>query len=288
MNENYICIKIDFERNSENPQRVFESMAHLISSIENFHACLLSSVSAEAHSRFLLSDVKEGSIESWLCPALDGDVQDSTKQRIAMFLNSCTNKVISFIENKGTLNSLDELNELEGEIAAEVALLDIEVFPNVFSLDKYRLLKGYSELGKATDGLNDVDEAYLKTSSGVRKINKNFHLSEDDLQSILIERVEEQDTKEVLVIKKADFIGRSMWDFIRSNVTISVKLRDEHWLNKFHQRIEVVSPGDGLLCDLVTYVYYDKSSNVIDVKYEIVKVHKRVEQLHNQLGLDHE
>ena len=39
--ESELCIKIDFEKNSRNPQRVFNSMSHLISSVEEFHSCLL-------------------------------------------------------------------------------------------------------------------------------------------------------------------------------------------------------------------------------------------------------
>lgn len=283
-----ICIKIDFERDSTNPQRVFESMSYLISSIENFHSCLLSSVATEVKSEFLLADVKEGSIESWLCPTLEGEVNDIKASRLAQFLNNCTDKIIAFIDGKGTFESIDEVNELETEIAAEVKKLDVEKFPNVFSLDKRRLLKGFTELGQATAQLNDVDIAYLGSKTSVRKINKDFRLSEDNLKALIIERIEDHTSKEVLIIKKADFIGSSMWDFVRRKVTIPVKLRDESWLNKFHQRVEVVSPGDGLLCDLVTYVYYDKNDREIDVKYEVIKVHEKIVSNFDQLELDHE
>lgn len=283
-----ICIKIDFERDSTNPQRIFESMSHLISSIENFHSCLLSSVSTETKSRFLLADVKEGSIESWLSPTLEGEIDKNKTNKLAQFLNNCTDKVIAFIDGKDTLQTIEEVNELEAEIAAEALKLEVEMFPNVFSLDKRRLLKGFTELGQATAQLNEVDVAYLGSKKSVRKINKNFRLSEDDLKALIIERVDKHHSKEVLIIKKADFIGSSMWDFMRRKVTVPVKLRDENWLNEFHQRIEVVSPGDGLLCDFVTYVYYDKNDREIDVKYEVIKVHKKVEASFDQLELDHE
>ena len=283
-----ICIKIDFERDSINPQRVFESMSHLISSIENFHSCLLSSVSAETKSRFLLTDVKEGSIESWLSPTLEGEIDESKTSRLAQFLNNCTDKIIAFIDGKDTLQTIKEVNELEVAIAAEASKLDVEEFPNVFSLDKHRLLKGFTELGQATAQLNGVDVAYFGSVKKVRKINKDFRLSEDDLKTLIIERIDKHHSKEVLTIKKADFIASSMWDFIRRKVTIPVKLRDENWLNRFHQRLAVVSPGDGLLCDLVTFVYYDKNDREIDVKYEVIKVHDKVESGFDQLELDHE
>lgn len=283
-----ICITIDFEHGSENPQRVFESMSHLISSIEFFHACLLSSVSAETRSKFLLADVKEGSLESWLSPTVIGDKSDDTKNRLVCYLNKCTEIVLEFISEKDTIKNIDELNYLEKRISEAASSMDIEEFPNVFSLDKYRILKGYSEIGKATKTLNEVDEAYFKTDRSKKKINKEFHLSDEDLQALVVERVEESRSTETLIIKKPDLLGRSMWDFIRNKATISAKLRDENWLNSFHQRLEIIAPGDGLYCDLMTFIFYDKKGVVVDLKYEILKIHRKVDFNFNQLELDHE
>lgn len=288
MDKQDICITIDFEHGSENPQRIFESMSHLISSIEFFHACLLSSVSAETKSKFLLADVKEGSLESWLSPTVTGDKSAETKGRLVGYLNKCTEIVLEFISEKETIKNIDELEFLERKISEAANDMDIEEFPNVFSLDKYRLLKGYSEIGKATKSLNKIDEAYFKTEGEIKKINKDFHLSDEDLQALIVERVEEAPSTETLIIKKPDLLGRSMWDFIRNKVTISAKLRDESWLNKFHQRLEIIAPGDGLYCDLMTFLFYDKKNVVVDVKYEVLKVHRKVDFNFNQLDLDHE
>ncbi|TOB48882.1 hypothetical protein CGK04_20995, partial [Vibrio parahaemolyticus] len=69
-----------------------------------------------------------------------------------------------------------------------------------------------------------------------------FHLTKDDVEAILIERVEKNTTTETLVIKKADFIGKSMWDFLRKKSAISARITHEEWLDKFHSRIETVAP----------------------------------------------
>ncbi|WP_278183523.1 hypothetical protein [Vibrio misgurnus] len=281
-NQNDLCIKIDFEKNSRNPQRVFNSMSHLISSVEEFHACLLSSVSAETKSSFLLSDINEGSIKSWLCPEIEGDVTDEQKGRLTSFLNYCTDLVISFISDKNTIESLDILAELEDKIAIAATEFEVEEFPNVFSLNRYRLLKGYTELSESTTELNDVDQVYFNSRGEAKIINKNFHLTKDDVDAILIEKVEKNTTKETLVIKKADFIGKSMWDFLRKKNTISARITHQAWLDKFHSRIETVAPGDGLLCDLVTTAYFDKNNNLIDTKYEVILVYQKVDVLNIQ------
>jgi len=275
--ENSVCIKIDFERNSENPQRVFNSMSHLISSIEEFHSCLLNSVSAETKSKFLLSDINEGSIKSWLCPELEGDVGDEQKYRLSGFLNYCTDLVIGFIGERDTINSIEELELLERDITDAANEFEVEEFPNVFSLDRYRLLKGYTELSQSTTQLNEVDEVFFSSKGKQQKVNKRFHLTVDNVDEILIHRTEKNIAMVTLVIKKADFIGKSMWDFIKSRSTISARITHKEWLEKFHSRTETVAPGNGLLCDLLTTSFFDKKNNLIDTKYEVIKVHKKVE-----------
>lgn len=85
-----------------------------------------------------------------------------------------------------------------------------------------------------------------------------------------------------MVIKKADFIGKSMWDFLRKKSTISARITHEEWIEKFHSRIETVAPGDGLLCKLVTTAYFDKTDKLIDTKYEVIFVHKKVDVMNLQ------
>jgi hypothetical protein len=234
--ENSVCIKIDFERNSENPQRVFNSMSHLISSIEEFHSCLLSSVSAETKSKFLLSDINEGSIKSWLCPELEGNVDDEQKYRLSSFLNYCTDLVIGFIGERDTIHSTEELGLLEREITDAAISFEVEEFPNVFSLDLYRLLKGYTELSQSTTQLNEVDEVFFSSKGKQKKVNKKFHLTTDDVDEIMIHNTKKNITKETLVIKKADFIGKSMWDFIKGKSTISARITHEEWLVRINMK----------------------------------------------------
>ncbi|AOT10438.1 hypothetical protein [Pseudoalteromonas luteoviolacea] len=283
-----ICIKIDFEHNSHHPQRVFDSMSHLISSIELFHLCFLNSVAVETQSEFLLSNVKEGSLESWLSLRIKGDVTSDKKRRLADYLNRCTELVLEFIYDKETIKSIDEIDSLEQSISSMAHEMDLEEFPNVFSLDKHRLLKGYSEIGKATNSLNTIDEAYLKSHTTIKKINKNFYLSDEELQSLVVDRIEEASSTETLIVKKPDLLGNSMWDFMKDKRSISAKLLDPTWLNKFHQRRVIIAPGDALYCDLLTLIFYDKKGEIIDVKYQISRVHHKVDLNFQQLELDNE
>ncbi|MGY3891421.1 hypothetical protein ACW5W6_17325 [Aeromonas mytilicola] len=80
-----------------------------------------------------------------------------------------------------------------------------------------------------------------------------------------------------------------MWDFIKGKTKISAKMRVPEWLTEFHNRKVFVAPGDGLLCDLVTIVFYDKYDKPVEIKYEVIKVHNPVEmRFYKQGNFDYE
>lgn len=287
MNSDSIKLKLDFEKNSTEPQRVFDAMSDLIQSIQSLHSCILSSVISDYQTELLLSDVNEGSIISWLTPKINtngAEISDDKKRRISNLLNASTQKIITFIEGKETVSSSSEIDDLEDKL--KVSISDIEEFPNVFSLDRQRLLKGLSSIGKATDELHDEDSAYIEIGGNLLKVNKKFSFSENEAKDLLSEKIDIYSATSTFIIKKADFLGKSMWDFIHDGKTISAKMRDQSWVDKFHRRTETVYPGDGLRCRYEVAISYDRRGKVIDEKYEILKVQHKVDTMITQNEID--
>ncbi|MBL0518852.1 MULTISPECIES: hypothetical protein [Aeromonas] len=287
--KNNICLKIDFQKNSEKPQRVFDSMSLLISSIEEFHESVLQAVDTEIRPLLLLSDINEGSIKSWLTINIDGDIPNEKQSKFIDFMNYCTERLIDFIKDKDTIKNVDELDPLIDELHWKADELNLEEFPNVFDLNRYRLLKAYTSISDASEKLNAKDNIYVLANEHTVKLNKMFKLTKDDIDLLIVDSTRSNITKETLIIKKADFIGNSMWDFIKGKTKISAKMRVPEWLTEFHNRKVLVAPGDGLLCDLVTIVFYDKYDKPIETKYEVIKVHNPVEmRLYKQGNFDYE
>lgn len=285
-NDNVIQIKLDFEKNSTDPQRIFDAMSDLIQSVQSLHSCLLSSIISECRTELLLSDVTEGSLVSWLSPKIKKDnssIDSDKEKRIANFLNSSTQIIIEFLEGKDTISEPAELDELEDKIKVEAT--DLEEFPNVFSLDRHRLVKGLSSIGKATEELHGNDQAYVGLPAGSFPINKNFNFSENEAKQLLSERLESFECESTLIIKKADFLGNSMWDFILSKKKISAKILDKDWLDKFRHREETVFPGDGLRCKYKVTTSYDRLGHIIEEKYEILKIKHKVNTMIDQQGI---
>ncbi|MCJ8215567.1 hypothetical protein [Aeromonas veronii] len=287
--KNNICLKIDFQKNSEKPQRVFDSMSLLISSVEEFHESVLHAVDTDIRPFLLLSDINEGSIKSWLTINIDGEIPNEKQSKFIGFMNYCTERLITFIKDKDTITNVDELDPLINELHRKADELRLEEFPNVFDLNRYRLLKSYTSISDASGKLNAHDDIYVLANEHTVKLNKNFKLTKDDIDLLIVDSTRSNITKETLIIKKADFIGNSMWDFIKGKTKISAKMRVPEWLTEFHNRKVLVAPGDGLLCDLVTIVFYDKYDKPVETKYEVVKVHNPVEmRFYKQGNFDYE
>ncbi|MGY3891926.1 hypothetical protein ACW5W6_19985 [Aeromonas mytilicola] len=179
--KNNICLKIDFQKNSEKPQRVFDSMSLLISSVEEFHESVLQAVDTEIRPLLLLSDINEGSIKSWLTIDIDGEIPNVKQNKFIYFINYCTERLITFIKDKDTITHVDELDPLINELHTKADELKLEEFPNVFDLNRYRLLKAYTSISDASGKLNSQDDIYVLANESTVKLNKNFKLSKDDI-----------------------------------------------------------------------------------------------------------
>lgn len=278
---NAIGIKIDFDKNSTEPQRVFDAMSDLIQSIQSLHSCFLSSISVQCEVQLLLSDIKEGSLISWLSPDIKNkniEIDANKKSKISTFLDKSTQKVIEFLEDKETISNISELDDLEEKIKKEADNLSLDEFLNDFSLDKQKLLKGISSIGKATNELHKEDSAYVELNSGSYLINSSFNLSDIETKQLLSIRTEDKTFETTLVIKKAVFLGDSMWDFIiPSGGVKQAKMLDYEWIDKFHHRSETILPGDSLKCNVKLTISYDKGGGVVDEKYEVLRVLNKID-----------
>ena len=65
------CIKIDFERHSEYPTRVFKAMSGMIESFQEFDKILAKTVNLKIEPTILLEDIETSSLKVWLSTTLN-------------------------------------------------------------------------------------------------------------------------------------------------------------------------------------------------------------------------
>jgi hypothetical protein len=79
----------------------------------------------------------------------------------------------------------------------------------------------------------------------------------------------------VLLVRKPDYLGDTLWEFRHGRQTIDAHILDENWLNRFRAGREIIVPGSALDC-LVEYQYgYDERGDLVSQKHDVVEV-KRV------------
>ena len=90
-----------------------------------------------------------------------------------------------------------------------------------------------------------------------------------------------------LIIKKADLIGRSAWDFKYKGYVISAKIDDEDWLEKVNNGDISIRAGDYINATLEIYV----ELNILNVpiqdseKYKVVKINGNIQHKAEQISL---
>lgn len=64
MNDNQFEIYIDYDKESENPERVFLSLAKLVSEFSNFDNLVCESLPVKVNNRIVLDKVEDGSVKA--------------------------------------------------------------------------------------------------------------------------------------------------------------------------------------------------------------------------------
>lgn len=282
MNSEY-TIKIDFKKGSENPERVFKSMAGLIEAFRNFDMHLAKSVCADIEPILLLQEVESGSIKTKLATALKA-IDDSAlkdldwKKLVGSFLLKGKYRLLEHLEGKKTINDIKQLEEITNDLvqlAKETKVLHI---PSYSPIPPWTLLVDIQRLSDAISPLITEDRALLITDNRPQIINPNFHLTAEAIEKILTEKTFSHDQEMILKVKKPDFLGQSMWEFKLGHKSLLVKILDRKWLESFHKQKVTVKPGDSLHGLVRHQENVDQRGQLISETYQILEVWNIIEK----------
>ncbi len=76
----------------------------------------------------------------------------------------------------------------------------------------------------------------------------------------------------ILLVRKPDYLGDTLWEFRHGRQTIEAHMLDEHWMECFRDGREVITPGSALEC-IVGYQYgYDEKGDLVTEKHDVIEV----------------
>jgi hypothetical protein len=119
-------------------------------------------------------------------------------------------------------------------------------------------------------GPNDV--ATYESAATTSEFNKKFHVDAEFAEELLTDETISNRSEVLLRVKKPDYLGESMWEFVHAGHVIRARIDDHDWLVQFQfQRVEVL-PGDALRVQLETTTHHGADGSEIETYYRILKV----------------
>lgn len=280
MDNNQFEIYIDYDKDSDNPERVFLSLAKLVSEFSNFDNIICESLPVKVSSRMVLDKVEDGSVKAFFKHIIEL-VDDEPLSNLDI------KGIVGHILVKGKHKLLEVLNEEQNDTTSNIMLLQSDIFEMSKDIKTSELQTAKYippiKLAKCLEGTN-IALGYLTVKDKVRyitkdtsidtKFNSTFSMAYEKTQ--LIEQNMTKNYKALLVVKKPDLLSdNSQWEFKYNDSCIKARIEDSAWLAKFQNREISIQAKDCIECDLQI-----QTREITGVKteaiYTVTKVHKVV------------
>ncbi|RFP66459.1 hypothetical protein D0N36_03685 [Hymenobacter lapidiphilus] len=266
---------LHFQRQSATPQRIFKSQADLIVALAKLDDLLAQTVAQELHVELILDDVQVGSLRSKLAMLLrevpDEAIKDFDWQKlVGHFLLKAKYVLLKHLEDTGEFTSGQQIKAIQQEIQslAEPTQPNQLTVAGQIPLDK---LTGFIEsIVRSVSPLSSGDYVEYRSAVGNVRLNPNFNTS--NLNALVAADAQTTEHEYLMKIKRADFLGDSMWDFMLRGRMISAKIVDNDWLVEFHEGRINILPGDSLLARLRTEYTYGPNFRNAQEHHTVLKV----------------
>lgn len=270
------CVKIDFLKNTPNPERIFTTMSSLINSFQNYDDSLARSLNVEVQPVLMLEDIEVGSLKTWLSSALkklpDNSIENlDWKQAIGHYLVKAKYIVINWLDGKTNISDRQQIIDVQYEVIEAAKETGVEKLGTYSPLRPKTLVKTIGEINSSVAKLHKGDSAEFISDVGSANFNLGLNLSPSNLEELITMETIESKSTMILKVKKPDYLGESMWEFYYGYV-IDVKIKHFAWLEKFQQRKVDVRPGDSIRGIVNTIVKYGYDFSVVDTHYELIEV----------------
>jgi len=225
----------------------------------------------------MLEDIQIGSLRTVMKNVLTGIDDEALKnlewkKMIGGFLVQGKHAVLHWIEKREQIESRKALEELAQKLRLLAEGTKILHLPHYSPPPLPLLIRDLAMISEATSYLGPNDVATYESECETSSFNKKFHVDAEFAEELLTDETISNRSEVLLRVKKPDYLGESMWDFVHAGHGIRAKIEDHDWLVQFQfQRIQVL-PGDALRVQLETTTHHGSDGSEIMTYYRILKV----------------
>ncbi len=259
-------------------------MSEFIEAFHELDKCLAKSFSIDIQPVLVLQDIESGSIRTRLSSVLklidDEALKDlDWKKQVGKYLVKAKHKVIKFLDQQTEINSLEPVRNLEEELFELAKETDIQHIPMYTTVPTQKLLESIAYISRAPYSLSDKDHVSFISEEGEDVIRRGPYITSQTVEELLTKEILNKQMELVLLVKKPDYLGNSMWDVQYSGRTIQTKILDIDWLERFHNREIGLSPGDSLRALIHLEIKIGENKIVIGEHYTVLKVFEVIKQI---------
>lgn len=273
-------IRLEYKEYSAHPAQVFHAMGELIELMKKLDDALIDSLPYQISNKIILESVATGSIIAKLHTVLENIDDEALKELnikkvIGAFLVKGKHELLKLLSEKEGIETTDDFDMITSSIeeVGNKELKEIGIEPNI---SKEKLLEALNTMSELIKRLGEEEKAIYISSEGAVVINKDFSLSKEKIEELLTEKTTSSITKEIVTVKKPDYLGTSKWElyfpqFLKCQF---VKIEDKKWLGRFQSGDIDLRPGDSVEATIESRAHIDEYSREIAVEYKAITIHK--------------
>ena len=280
---------IDFKKGEGPASRVFSATHEFIKACERLDRELVTSIDASIETVMVLEDIEARSLKTLLKNELratdDQALKDiDWKLLVGKYLVRAKYLILRWMDDGETPRSLPELGREIQKIAAET---DVRHIPDYTPVSPTALINAIRDYEGVKDHLVDGDKASMVLPDGEQvDFSLSTRLDVDDIEALAIKEIQVHSVPSmVLIVRKPDYLGTSMWDLRLGKRPLSAKIEHEEWLREFQSRRVDVRPGDALKCKVRIEMMYGHDNELINEKHYIEQVQAVMENQYEQATL---
>ena len=234
----------------------------------------------------VLEDIESGSLKTWFRTELEAIDDQALKELnwkriVGSYLVKAKYIFLRRTNKNIKREDIVPLSKDIQKLAEETGVRHIPDYPQVNPASLIEAIQNFDEV---KSHLEEGDEAAMVTPDGeAAEFDITVRVDIQDLQEFAVREVQEHNVPSmVLVVRKPDYLGSSMWAFRHGSRALSARIEDESWLRGFQARRIEVRPGDALRCRARIEMDYGHDNELIGERHFIERVHEVLENRYSR------
>ena len=231
---------VDFKKGEGPASRVFSATHEFIKACERLDRELVASIDASIETVMVLEDIEARSLKTWFRSGLravdDQALKDiDWKPLVGKYLVRAKYMVLRWMDDEETPKSLPDLGREMQRLASDT---DVRRIPDYAPVSPSALIDAIRDFEGVKDHLVEGDKASLVLPDGEGiDFNLSTRLDVDDIEALAIKETQVHSVPSmVLIVRKPDYLGTSMWDLRHGKRPLSAKIEHEDWLSPTYSR----------------------------------------------------